>query len=157
MKYLKLATGFALLLASATFLAAQPKKPPKEPAKLDISVSPSEVEPGASATVTVRIVPKDGIKVNRYPKIKLQVPEQTGLVHEARAEIGDEKPPPPDKMNSNYYKTVDPVELQFTLDDAATPGRHELDAKLTYYYCVAASGFCAPARVQIKIPVAVLR
>jgi hypothetical protein len=155
MMYSKPLTAFGLVLAASTYLAAQPAKPPKEPAKLDIKVTPGTVEAGADATVTLKIVPIEGVKINRYPKIKLQVPAQAGLVGEARVEIGDAKPPPPEKMSTNYYKTVDPLELRLTLDDAATSGKHELDAKLTYFYCVSASGFCAPARLSIKIPVAV--
>ena len=143
------------LLLSATFLAAQPAKAPKEPAKLNISVSPESVEPGARASVTVRLVPKDGVKINRYPKIKLQVPAEQGLVLESNVEMGDAKPPPPDKMDTNYYKVVDPVELMMTLDKQAKSGEHHIDAKLTYYYCVTAIGFCAPARIPIKIPVTV--
>jgi len=155
MNYLKHTLAFGLVLACSSYLAAQPAKPPKEPANLTITVVPELIEPGATATVTVRIDPKDGVKINRYPKIKLQLPEQAGLVHEARVEIGDAKPPPLDQMSTNYYKTVDPLVLEFTLDELATSGIHLIDAKLTYFYCVSASGFCAPARLSIKIPVAV--
>ena len=68
-------------------------------------------------------------------------------------EIGNDTPPPPGQMEINYYKTVDPVELQLTLDAQAPSGRHELEGKLTYYYCIAASGFCAPKRVPLAIPI----
>ena len=30
--------------------------------------------------------------------------------------------------------------------------RTEIEAKLTYYYCVVESGFCAPKRVPVNIP-----
>jgi hypothetical protein len=153
MNYLKRFVPALVALSSVGFLAAQPARPPKEPAKLEISVAPDALEAGGLATITVRLHPKDGIKINRYPKIKLEVSETPGLVHEAKVEMGDAKPPPPEKMSTNYYKEVDPVELELRLDAEAPSGSHEVDAKLTYYYCVAASGFCAPARVPIKIPV----
>ena len=109
------------------------------------------------ADSSVRLEPKDGVKINRYPKIKLTVPEQAGLTGESVVEIGNDTPPPPGKMESNYYKTVDPVELRLTLDDKAPSGRHELEGKLTYFYCVVKSGFCAPKRLALKIPVTVQR
>jgi hypothetical protein len=87
--------------------------------------------------------------------IKLRVPGQDGLVQPAEAAIGSTKPPPPDKLETNYYKNVDPVELRVELDSSAPKGRHEIPAKLTYFYCVAASGFCAPAKVKLGIPVTV--
>ena len=155
MSYLRRFAALALGAGCATILSAQPAKPPKEPARIDISVSPEAVAAGADATVIVQIVPKDGIKVNRYPKIKLEVPAQPGLVAEARAEVGNDRPPPPDQMDTNYYKSVDPVELRLRVDGSATSGTHEVPGRLTYFYCVAASGFCAPHRMDVTIPVAV--
>jgi len=130
-------------------------KPPAKPADLRITVAPEAVAAGGAAEVTLRIEPIEGVKINRYPKIKLEVPALSGLVEKGYAEIGNATPPPPDKMETNYYKVVDPVKMTLKLDAAAKPGKHEIDAKLTYFYCVAASGFCAPAHVPIKIPVAV--
>ena len=158
MKHLKPILMFAGLLAGAMFLAPDEPRaadPPKEPAHLAISVSPDTVAPGGAARVTLRIQPKDGVKINRYPKIKLQVPEQEGLAEASSAEIGNDRPPPPDQMDTNYYKVVDPVEIDLKLADGVSAGRHELDARITYFYCVTASGFCAPARLPIKIPVVV--
>jgi hypothetical protein len=100
-------------------------------------------------------VPNAGIKINKYPKIKLAVAEQPGLVAPAEGTVGAAAPPPPEDLESNYFKTVDPVSLSLKLDAKAAPGRHEIPARLTYFYCVAASGYCAPARVNVKIPVEV--
>ena len=69
-------------------------------------------------------------------QIKLQIPGEDGLVAEALAEIGNSRPPAPDKMDDNYYKTVDPVKLTLSLDEGARSGKHTIDGKLTYFYCV---------------------
>ena len=37
--------------------------------------------------------------------------------------------------------------------EGAKAGRHEVEAKLVYFYCVKKSGFCAPSRVTLKIPI----
>lgn len=143
------------LLASLLVGASAPKTPPKEPATIQIAVAPEATKPGEEAKVTVHLSPLDGIKINKYPKIKLKVPGQEGLVGAGEAAIGNSEPPPPDKMEGNYYKTVDPVELTLHVDPKAAAGRHEVTGQLSYFYCVAASGFCAPAKVSVSIPLTV--
>lgn len=129
--------------------------PPTEPAKLHVTVAPQTVSPGGEVEVTVRLAPGPGIKINRYPKMKLQVAAQAGLVAAAEAAVGSKELPPLDKPEANYYKSVDPVALKFVLDPKVSPGLHQIPAKFTYYYCVAASGFCAPKPTTIEIPVTV--
>jgi hypothetical protein len=144
-----------LALALPAAAVAGPVKPPAVPAKIQIAVSPEGVAPGGQASVTVQLRPIDGIKINRYPKIKLEVPEQPLLGSSSELQIGNDAPPPPESADDNYFDEVDPLELSLEIDDDATAGEHEVEGKLTYYYCVIASGFCAPARVQVKIPVVV--
>jgi hypothetical protein len=157
MKYLRIHALVLAVLGTAGLslsLASSPKVP-KEPAKVRVAVAPDAVEPGQAASVTVRIEPIDGVKINRYPRIKLKVPARDGINAEAYVEIGNESPPPPETLKNNYFETVDPLELDVSVDSAAPAGRHDLEGKLTYYYCVTKSGFCAPARVPVTIPVAV--
>ena len=141
-------------LALVTLTPAGPTRPPKNPADITIEVAPEGVAAGGQAEVTVTIVPRAGIKIARYPQIKLAVKAQEGLVGEAEARIGSKKPPPPDKLADNYWKDVDPVRLTLTLDEAVASGTHDVEGKLTYYFCVSGD-FCAPARVPVKIPVSV--
>ena len=148
------ALAVAVALTVAAGAGASPRRPPENPAEIRIAVSPEAVSPGDQAEVTLELAPKDGIKIARYPQIKLVVPARDGLVHEARTSIGSAKPPPPDKLKTNYWGKVDPVRLTLTVDEAAATGTHQVDAKLTYYFCVS-DDFCAPARVPIKIPLAV--
>jgi len=141
-----------LVVAVATPSLTAPPKPPKEPARIKVSVSPEAVSRGGQTEVTVVLRPVQGVKINRYPKIKLEVPGQSGLVEEAEVSVGNASPPPPDAKESNYFDTVDPVQLELQVDGSAPVGQHAIAGKLTYYYCVTASGFCAPARVPIEIP-----
>jgi len=144
-----------LLVTSLTVtgLVAGSPKPPAKPADIDISVAPGSVKPGGTAEVTLMLDPIEGVKINRYPKIKLQVPGQDGLVLQSEAAVGNDAPPPPGKSKANYFDVLDPVVLSLKLDESAEKGEHEIDAKLTYFVCVPASGFCAPKRVAVKIPV----
>jgi hypothetical protein len=151
------ATGLLLLgLAFAPLAAAAPASAPSgEPASFQISVEPAAVQAGADAQVSLRLVPAKGIKINRYPKIKLVVAEQPNLVGAVEGALGNSEPPPDDKLDANYFTKIDPLTLSLSIADAAAKGRHEIPARLIYFYCVAASGYCAPARVQVKIPIIV--
>ncbi len=147
----------AALAVGAPGVAAEGsgKALPKEPARIEVSVSPQAARAGGEARVTVRLNPADGIKINKYPKIKLKVPGQEGLVLSAEVAVGNAEPPPPDHIEGNYFKTVDPVELTLRLDPKASAGEHKVSGLLSYFYCVAASGFCAPAKVPVTIPLLV--
>ncbi len=139
-----------LLAALGPVTIAGPPKPPENPAKITVSVAPESVAPGGQAEVTLTIEPISGIKINRYPQIKLQVPDQQGVVGEAEVAIGSKTPLPLDDQGSNFWKKVDPVNLTLTVDADATSGEHEVEAKLTYYYCLS-DNFCAPKRVPLTI------
>jgi hypothetical protein len=146
---------FAVVAVFAVGLVASGVQPPKEPAKINLKVEPGSVKPGGETHVTCRIVPKDGIKVNKYPKMSLKVPAVDGLVDAAEAKVGSDDPPPLEKPEVNYFKTVDPIELDLRLDASAPSGTHRIPAQLKYYYCVAASGFCAPFKTQVELEVTV--
>jgi hypothetical protein len=137
-------------------VVAAPSKPAGADAvKVEIGVAPAAVPAGSEAEVTVTLSVNPGFKLNKYPKIKLAVPAVQGLIGGAEIASGSDAPPPPDRLETNYFKTVDPLKLKLAVDSTASRGRHDLDAKLSYFYCVAASGYCAPAKVALKIPLTV--
>jgi hypothetical protein len=151
-----IATLFLLSGAMSPVLAAAPPAAgiaEGEPAAISVRVDPAPVSPGGSAAVQLVLRPAPGIKINKYPRIKLNIPAASGLLAAAEGSVGADSPPPPDRLEDNYFKTIDPVEATVRIDEAAHAGRHEVEAKLTYFYCVAASGYCAPARVAVKIPI----
>jgi hypothetical protein len=157
MKTFLLATSIALVAFSTT--PASPDARPGSadpPIKISVSVSPESVPSGSEAAVTVQLDPKPGIKLNKYPKIKLQVPEVAGLVAAAEQSMGNPSPPPADQLDANYFHgSVDPLKVTLHMDAQAAKGRHDLHAKLSYFYCVAASGYCAPGKAEVTIPVMV--
>lgn len=145
-----------LLSAAAASGAGEPASPGLErPAAVRVEVSPQPVPPGSKARVTVSLSPAEGVKVNRYPKMRLSVPARPGLVSAAEASVGDDSPPPLDKSGGNYFDPVAPLTLDLAVDERAKSGAHEVDAQLVFYYCVTKSGFCAPQREPVKIALAV--
>ena len=135
--------------------ATGPVVPKGDAARIEIGVSPDAVSAGGEAEVTVRVVPAEGVKINRYPRIRLSVASLDGVVQGGDASAGSEAPPDPDHMDKNYFKKVEPVTLTLKVDPRASAGKHEVDAMLRYSYCVAASGYCAPVKTPVKIAVTV--
>ncbi len=148
----------AAIFAASPFLAAAhaaEKGTREEPATFRLDVSPAIVEPGQAAEVRVVLQPAPGIKINKYPRVRLKIPAAPGLVAEAEGSVGADAPPPPDRLETNYFKSIDPLRATVQVDPHAVAGVHEIPAKLTYFYCVASSGYCAPARVDVKIPISI--
>ncbi len=151
------ATLLGLVVTAALPFAAGSgeARPPAEPAKIRISVTPAEVARGGRAEVTLELTAAVGVKINRYPKVKLSIAPREGLVSGGEATLGNDAPPPPDQTEGNYFHGVEPIRVGLGVDPSAAPGRHELDATVTYFYCVTASGFCAPSRNSVKVPIQV--
>ena len=154
-----LAAFLATLVVAVSQAGAAPGGGPAAPetlVKVAVAVSPEAVGAGSEASVTVRLEPKPGIKMNKYPKIKVQILAVPGLVDAAEQSVGNAAAPPLDQLDTNYFHgSVEPVTLTLHLDPLATKGRHEIRGKLSYFYCVAASGYCAPARTELTIPVTI--
>jgi hypothetical protein len=148
------ALGVGIILALADPGWAGAPNPPKVPAAIKVIVAPEPARPGEAVTVELALEPIDGVKINRYPQITLDVPARAGMFEGSRVVLGDSTPPPVERMQSNYFEKVEPLRLALALALAAQApaGRHEVEAKLTYFYCMPASGFCAPARVPVTIP-----
>ncbi len=145
----------AAAIAGPAVAAPSSPRPPDKPAKIEVRVAPDGVSPGGTVEVAVRLTPGSGIKINRYPKISLAVEGLDGVAGPAEAKVGNDAPPPPDDLTSNYFHVVDPVVLHLAIAPGARPGAYAVPAKLKYFYCVAASGFCAPKKETISIPVTV--
>jgi hypothetical protein len=141
-----------LLSAGALTACLAAPKPLATPAKIDVDVAPAQVTAGGSAQVTVRLEPIAGVQINRYPQITLKIPARDGLVGEGEVAVGSAAPPSPSKLDSNYFDTVDPLTLELRVDESAPRGKHSVAGELTYFYCVKASGFCAPKKTSVEIP-----
>jgi hypothetical protein len=150
-----LLAGLFLTFLAADGVAAETPKPPAVPAHFELEVHPAVVSPGSQTQVLLQLSPVDGVKINRYPRVRLNVPETSGLVGAIEGSVGNDKAPPPGEMDANYFKKVDPVRITLAIDANAAVGMHEIPAKLTYFYCVKASGFCAPKTVSVEIPLRV--
>jgi len=155
---IRIALFLSLFSAICGVRAASPSGPAATdtPVKVSVAVSPQTIGAGSDTVVTVKLDPKPGIKLNKYPKIKLQIPAVAGLVDAAEQSLGNPAPPPADQLDANYFHGgIDPLTLTLHLDPQVAKGPHDIRAKLNYFYCVAASGFCAPFKTELTIPVTI--
>ncbi len=153
-----LVSAVLVSIAAVAGAAAGPGGPPDTPADVTVEVASPEAAPGATVGVTVQLAARPGIQINRYPKISVKVAAVDGLVGEAAGAVGNDKAPTPAEMESgaNYYgASVDPLVFDLTLDAGAASGAHVIPAQLKYFYCVKKSGFCAPKKTAIEIPVTI--
>jgi hypothetical protein len=142
--------SIAFLCVSAAPAAPAPSIT-DQPATLKVEVAPATVASGGQARVTLTLQAADGVKINRYPKVRFSVDEQPGLVSGAETTVGSDSPPPVEQTEGNYFESVDPLTLKLAVDDRASTGSHEIEGQLVYYYCVTKSGFCAPKKTPVKI------
>jgi hypothetical protein len=91
----------------------------------------------------------DGYKINREPRITLNVSPVTGVKLDAAA---IEASPVDKKATDEYYVDLPTLKLGVT---AAKAGKYEIPGKLTYFFCSKSDGFCAKQVVDVKIPLQV--
>jgi hypothetical protein len=117
-------------------------------------VSPATPGTNGSPKVELRFEPIEGVKINRYPKIKVHIPLQDGVPHASDAFIGDDYPPAGDQplAATNYFKEEPTVSLPLPLSPDVAAGTHEFIGKTSFSYCVPASNFCKLYKGVFKIP-----
>lgn len=119
--------------------------------KLTVTQSPDPGKPGAAVKISVAVEPPEGIKLNQYPGITLKVTPPAGLTLDSNeAFVGTKKPI--DDPEQFGFKHIDPLVLQGKVGGGGTK---TLEGTLSFFYCVKASGYCAPGKMPVKIPVKV--
>lgn len=127
--------------------------PPKEPAAIHVDGPTEPLPAGERAKFFVQLEPKPGIKINRYPRLKLEVKPELGLHEGGKSEVGRERPPKADEVGDNYFarEEIPAIEIEIPTEAGAAAGTYELEARLVYFYCVTDSGFCAPKRMTLPL------
>jgi hypothetical protein len=136
-----------VLLLLAQLVAPKSTLPQVMSAKF--SAPATAVKAGRKAEVTVSFAVINGFKINRDPKISLDVKPVTGVKLE-KASI--EASPIDPKAKDEYFVTLPTLKVGLT---AAKAGKYELPGKLTYFFCSKADGFCSKQSVDVKIPLLV--
>jgi hypothetical protein len=148
MPHRRLSLLLILLLGLALALGAAPKRP-KVTLSIETEVSPAEPAPGSSARVRLSLSVPEGIVLNRFPGITFTPAESQGLSFaDEKIHVGLEKMP--DDPEEQYFPLPVPVDIPLEVETGAR-GSVEMSGELKYFYCVKKSGFCAPAKQQVRV------
>ena len=146
---------FALILAALAPQAASSGPAKRVAVKLQVETSqePTPAAPGAETRVSVTVGPPKGVSLNRYPGIRLKIEEAPGLKAKDReAFVGSDEPvPDPDQA---YFGESETLSLR-VIPERRGGTMRTIRARLTYFYCVKESGYCAPGKQTVEIPVEV--
>ena len=101
----------------------------------------------------VRVAVSDETRLRLGAALEVTGHPRLGETLEDGVTVGDDAPPPPDKILSNFFDEI-VLELPLTLDAGAPSGDHQLDATVTYYYCLKGE-FCSRKKVDVTIPISI--
>ena len=123
--------------------------------KIDVTLPTGAIKAGSKSEAVVTLTPPSGIHINQYPPIRLTLENAPPVFFEpASYKVGlDTMPDNPEK---NPFKRIDPIKVHFRVAPHAADTKVPIKGKLKFFYCVAASGYCAPGtkEVAFTVPVA---
>ena len=115
---------------------------------IEIQHTPSGLQNGVKAELRVVVEPPPGIRLNRYPGITLQIDKARGVeLNSNTAFVGVTEPIA--DVSKFGFETIDPLVLEIV---PRRRGHLMLQGTLKFFYCVKKSGYCAPGKQKIKIP-----
>ncbi len=134
-----------LLLALGALLADESGRE-----HVGLAASFEREQSGGEAHVVVRFMPLQGaVQVNADPAPRLQLPADQDVLEESQRPV----PPPPRAAfpNARYIDTHKGVSFPVRLGRQARPGPHVVRARVTFFYCSTAEGWCRRATDEVDI------
>jgi hypothetical protein len=143
-------TGMGLLTAVAVALLGVASSP-------YVSVTAEFVpasKPGGEAHVAVTFAPRDkDVVVNEEPGPRLKLEADEAVLVDKQKPAGRAVYDP---ENPKYLDVAIPVHLPVAVKPSAPKGRHDVKAKLTYFYCSKREGWCRKGtedlEFQVRVP-----
>jgi hypothetical protein len=134
--------------ALAILLLAQLVAPKSTlPQIMSAKFSSAPIKAGKKADVAVSFVVDSRYKINRDPRISIAVTPVAGVTVDKKPIEASSVDP---KAKDEYFVDLPTIKVPVT---AAKAGKFELPAKLTYFFCSKADGFCSKQSVDVKIPI----
>jgi hypothetical protein len=102
---------------------------------------------GQSGEVTVSFNLTKGFAINHKPPISLKLTKISGMT---LAKTDFATPTEDPKSKDEYYVDLPSIKVPVM---ATKPGKYDIPAKLTYFFCSKSDGFCSRQVLDVKIPV----
>jgi len=119
------------------------------PQVMEPSYSKAPISGDHKGEVTVSFDVKSGYLINRIPPIQLKLEEVDGLT---LTKLGFVSPSEDPNSTDEYYVDVPTFGVSI---EAGEPGKYKIPAKLIYFFCSKADGFCSRQVVDTKVPLTV--
>ncbi len=103
--------------------------------RVEIALPKQPVMPGDNVDLLVTFKPIEGIHITGDPAVKISVSPSTVVkLRGKQSQVVD--------SSTGYLSTKEPVKQQISLSSTASPGKHLLNADVTYYFCSDEAGWC---------------
>ena len=145
---LVLAASAPLALAPAALAGGRHKAPPRMDLKL--AQDPPKAAVGDEFQLSVQVVHPEGIKLNRYPGITLEIAKAPGIALASKTAFVGSKKPITDPAKFGFHE-IPPLVLRGKVQKGRKGTRY-LEGTLKFFYCVKKSGYCAPGEQKVRLP-----
>ena len=119
------------------------------PQVMEPSYSKAPISGNHQGEVTVSFDVKSGYLINRIPPIQLKLQEVDGLTLNKLGLVSLAEDP---KSTDEYYVDIPSFGISI---ETGKPGKYKIPAKLIYFFCSKADGFCSRQVVDTRIPLTV--
>lgn len=157
---MQLIVRISYLFLTVFFLLSAARAVAGEDVKITAKAVKDTVRAGQEARLLFRMQPREGIHVNVVPPISLDLIDAKNFTLPAKKF----KPDSASKTltTKDGYEIFDPRHAQpvwfaVKVEKGAKPGRYPVKAKLTYYYCSDAEGWCRFTNEEFVINLVVVK
>jgi hypothetical protein len=134
-------------------------KAPNEYIDISVKVEKDSLKAGSEGRLLFSLKPKTGFHVNVEPPISIELTGNKGFSLLTKKFTPDSTVKPlTSKDGYKIFNPSAPVKFAFKIAKSAKPGTHIVQAKLTYYYCSDAEGWCSfttesfPVKITVVAP-----
>lgn len=148
-----------LLTVVASFIAQFDAggNPANEYIQISVKVEKDGLKAGGQGRLLFTIKPKAGFHVNLEPPITLALAEEKNFTLLAKKFIPDSTIQEiTTKDGYKIFNPAAPVAFGFKAAKSLKPGKHTLQANLTYYYCSDAEGWCSFTTEAFPVTVTII-
>ena len=145
------------VMVSLTTKGVAGVKPANEFIQISVRAEKDSLKAGGQGKLLFTITPKAGFHVNLEPPISLALAEEKNFTLLAKKFIPDSTIK--EITTKDGYKIFNPkapVAFNFKVAKSLKPGKHTLQAKLTYYYCSDAEGWCSFTTETFPITITII-
>lgn len=132
------------LLMSAIVDRAASGPAANEYIQITVKLEKDSLKSGAQGRLLFTLKPRNGFHVNVEPPISLELADTKNFILLTKKFIPDSTVKPiTSKDGYKIFNPLAPVQFDFKIAKSMKPGKHTMQAKLTYYYCSDAKGWCS--------------